>query len=335
MKKEDILKALGPLAELYEDPAINEILVDAPDRVYVQRQGQERLEDSAVKFVSTEAIRMVIDSVMALGGVTLSDQQTTGHVRLSDKARAFAVIPPTAVNGTYLVIRKFAAEQLDREKLIEFGFVTEEGYEFLQSAIAARVNILISGDTASGKTTFTNILTDDFPEDERVIVVEPVLDMQVRHPRVVRLAADSSPDLTYSELIEAASQMRPDRLVFLTDTPGPDAVAILELIARGHDGSMMDIHATSPEDALARLESNCLMANLGLGLPQIRNLIASTIQLITHQVKMPNVTKRRIMQITELRGLENDRYVLQPLFRYDPDEDKLVPTGVKPSWVQR
>lgn len=328
MSDETILAALGPLAPLYQDPGVLEILVDAPDRVTVERDG--RLIQAEVQFPSPAALRETIDALLAIGGVQLSTVQTCGQIRLGDGTRVLAVLPPTAVHGPYLVVRKALPLNLDIHNLLAFGTLTSEAYTCLQQAIAARASILVSGGTGSGKTTFAKILTDAFPPVERVVVVENLFEMQFRHARFVRLVADSSPDLTLTDLVETAARMRPDRLVF-GEAQGPEALRMLEVIGLGHDGSLMTIHATSAEDALARLEAYCLMANLGLGMAQIRRVIASALNLITYQQRQPD-GRRRLMEIVELRGLEYDHYQLQPLFTYNPEKDRLEASGVKATW---
>lgn len=201
----------------------------------------------------------------------------------------------------------------------------------LKSALQHRLNILIAGGTGSGKTTVANVLTDDFSDEERVVVVESVYELQPRLGRFVRLAADSSPDHSVADLVELAAKMRPDRLV-IGELHGPEAMNVLNVFNMGHDGSLTLIHANNPEDALTCLESMCLMANLGLGIREIRSLIASALQLITYQQLLPD-GKRKLTHIVELCGLENGRYVLQPLFRYNRDTNTIDSTGAQPSWI--
>jgi len=189
---------------------------------------------------------------------------------------------------------------------------------------------IIAGGTGSGKTTVANVLTDEFPDDERIVVVESVYELQPRLERFVRLAADSSPDHSMDDLVELAAKMRPDRLV-IGELHGPEAFQTLNIFNMGHDGSLTVLHASSPEDGLARLETMCLMANLGLGLNEIRTLIASALQLITYQERLPDGS-RKLTQIVEILGLENGRYVLQPLFRYNPETKIIESTGYQPSW---
>ncbi len=329
MNMQEYLQALGPLEELYTVPEITEIMVDAFDKVIVDRNG--KLVESDVKFASPEALRTVIDDILALGGVTLGLEQTSGHIRFPDATRCLAVIPPTAVNGPYLVIRKTHAGHFSMDDLIGFGSVTPEEYELLKSALTTRQNILIAGGTGSGKTTVANVLTDDIPDEERVVVVESVYELQPRLERFVRLAADSSPDHTMADLVELAAKMRPDRLI-VGELHGPEAMSVLNIFNMGHDGSLTLIHANSPEDALARLESMCLMANLGLGISEIRSLIASALQLITYQERLSD-GKRKLTHIVELCGLENGRYILNPLFRFNPETNTIEPTGAKPGWA--
>ncbi len=327
MNEKELLAALGPLAPLYSDPAILEIMVDAPDRVLVERHG--KLEDAGLRFESPEALRAVIDATLAWGGAELVPGQTVGGVRLADAARMVVVLPPTAPHGPCLVIRKFSTAVLTWGQIIEFGSITREALTFVENAIRAPVNILITGGMASGKTTIANRLAESLPAEERLIVVESVHELQIRHPRALFLEAASPAGPTMTELLTTASIMRPDYMA-VGELYGPEAMRARELMSRGHPG-MTTTHANSPEDALTRLETMCLMANLGLGLGEIRALIASALQLIVFHQRLPN-GRRRVLQIVELRSLENDRYVLQPLFRYNPEADKLEPTGARPGW---
>lgn len=330
MNQNDVLTALGPLAPLMEDATITEILADAPDRVYFERQG--KLEDAAPanKFASPEQLRAVIDAVLALDNITLGPGKTTAEVRLHDGSRFLGIIPPTAADGPSITLRKFFKTPITVELLYEFGAYTPDEHAVIKSAILARRNIISAGDTGSGKTTFLNILTGEIPANERVVTVEETLELQPRAARVVRLATENSSGLTFTQLIDIAARARPDRLIF-GEMRGPEVMRMLQIMSVGHDGAMSTLHATGPEDALARMESFCLMANLGLGLSEIRSLIASTIGLITFLQRRPDGA-RKVMQITEVCGLENDRYVLQPLFRYNPEINAHEATGVKPGW---
>lgn len=329
MHQDEIMTALGPLAPLYTDPDIAEIMVDAPHKVIVDRQG--KLAPSTVKFSSDCDLRQCIDRILALGGITLGPQHTSGHLRFPDGSRFLAVIPPTAITGPYLILRKVRTIPFSMQQLLEWGSVTQDEYRLLQHAIQARLNILIGGGTSSGKTTFANILAHEFPVDERILVIESVYELKSPLNRFVHLSADTSPDHSLADLVDLASKMRPDRLL-IGELTGPEAMKALDIFNRGHDGSLATLHASSPEDALSRLETMCLMANLGLGLVEIRAVIASAIQLITQQQRLADGT-RKLTHITELCGLENGRYQLNPLFRYNPETGSIEPTGSHPCWL--
>jgi pilus assembly protein CpaF len=242
------------------------------------------------------------------------------------------VLAPTAVNaGPYLAVRKFWKAELTLERLIEFKALDRAMVALLQSAILANCTVLVAGGTGSGKTTFLNTLTDLIPAQERIIAVEPYFELHLRHPRAINLCSDSSPDLTYGDLIKTATKMRPDRLIF-TELHGPETQGIIDLLNNGYDGALATVHATSPEDALARLEMQCLTANLGLGLAEIRATIAAAFKVITYQQRLAD-GNRKVTEIVEVRGLQNDRYVLQPLVRYDAATEAFTQLA-KPSWGQ-
>jgi pilus assembly protein CpaF len=330
MNEKEMRDALLPLEPILQDGDVTEVMIDGPERVLVERKG--KIEDSGVKFASAEALRAAIDAALALGGAAFKPGQTVCDTRLTDGSRLLAVLPPTAVNGPCLVIRKVYRGKPTMAKLLEWNSISQAMYDLLKSAIRARRNILVAGGTGSGKTTVLNLLAEEIPPDERVIVVEAFLELQVNHPRVVRLSSDISPDLSYADLIGTAAKMRPDRLIF-GELRGAEVMRLLDIVNIGHDGSMMTIHAVSPEDALARMESMCLMANLGLGLSEIRNMIASGVNLITNQQRLSDGS-RKITQVTEVLGLENDRYVLQPLMRYNAETGEFERTLAKASWEQ-
>jgi pilus assembly protein CpaF len=328
MTTQQILTALGPLAQLYSEPAITEIMVDDPEHVIVERNG--KLENTDIRFDPPEALRTVIDEILALGGLKLGPGETIGDIRFPDNlARALAVLPPTAINGPYLVIRKMYTHSVTWEMIIKWGAMTQEAKDLLQSALCAQMNILVAGGTSSGKYTLTSRLAELIPSDERLVIVEAIHEYQINHPRAVYLEAGAA-GMSMNDLLNAATKMRPDWLI-VGELTGPETIRVLELLRTGHT-VLTNMHADNIQDILARLENNCLMANLGLGLSEIRNIIASALQVFVYQKRMPNGS-RRVTDIVELRGLENDRYVLQPLMRYNPETDKLEATGVKPGWV--
>ena len=326
---ETVLDALGPLASLYADPEVLEILVDAPERVFVEREG--RLEDAGFKFDSPGSIQEVIDALLALN----EEQPDPGETIISihfpgSEARGVAVLPPTAIHGPCLVIRKLMnSGWISWEKLIEFGTITQEAVDFLQRALRVPVNILMAGGTGGGKLTVANRIAEMIPQEERMVIVENTHELQIRHPRVVYLEAASQPGISMQRLIQTGAMMRPDWLI-ISELDGAEAMQAVEVLGRGYSG-LTTIHANSVEDALTRLEMMCLTANLGLGLVEIRNLIAAGIQLVCYQKRMPD-GKRRIVEITEVHGLENGQLLLEPLFRYDVENDRLEATGIKASW---
>lgn len=327
----DTTSPLAILDPILHDPAVTEILIDGPARVTVERRGQPALQDAGIQFPSVEALRAAIDAALALGGAAFQPGQTVAEARLPDGSRVLGVLPPTAVNaGPYLVVRKFWKTPLTFDQLVEFGSVSRAGVAVLRGALLARRNLVVAGGTGSGKTTVLNLLTDLIPAAERVVAVEAFFELHLRHPRAINLCSDSSPDLTYGDLINTAAKMRPDRLVF-SELRGPETLRIMDLLRGGYDGSLAAIHATSAEDALARLETQCLTANLGLGLGEIRAIIASAVNVISVQQRQPATGARKIVEIVEVDGLEHDRYRLQPLVRYEPATEEFKVLG-KPSW---
>lgn len=331
MNQSDLLTALGPLAELYEDAAVMTIMVDAPDKVYVHRGGE--LVDMGVKFTNAAAFQDTISSLVQLGHLPANPQHPITEIRLPDGARIVVVLPPTAVDGPHLVIHKYPGVGVTWDKLLEWGSITQTVLDFLMAAIRGRSNILIAGGTSSGKTTVANLMAGSIPAEQRVILVEAAYEMRVQHPRCLALEAGGPAGITMTELLDAAARLSPDWLI-IGEMTGPEALHALEVMSRGVNG-MMTIHADSAEDALSRLESLCLMANMGLGLGQIRQLIASAVRLVTYQamVQERGRGRRTLTQIVELRGVENDRYLLQPLFRYNPDTATTESTGHQPTFL--
>ena len=331
MKTQEIVTALGPLAPLYVDPEVLEIMVDAPDTVYVERRG--KLETTGVHFDSPEALRAAIDELLALAGIVLVPEHPIGEMRLPDDARLVAVIPPTALNSPTLVIRKPNPQKMTWERLFEYRAVTPEARDFLQAAIKARANVLVAGGPAAGKTTIANMLAEMIPAEQRLVVVEQRHEMRIDHPHRVWLEGGGPANISVVDLLDTASRMRPDWLI-AGELRGAEAMRVLQVLSIGYNG-ITTIHATSPEDALSRLETFCLMANLGLGLAEIRRLIASALQLVTYQEYRPDGS-RKLMQFVELVGMESDlRYKLKPLFRFNEDKNIIERTGEHPAWEKK
>jgi len=335
MSNSDFPDLLGPLAPLQTEPDIMEIVVDAPDRVYIVKSGTAgALVEAGVKFDSAEALRGVIDAALALGGIKLSPEQSTGEVRLPDGSRLVAVVPPTAVDGPYLVIRKPDNDVFTWDKLLKIGTLSSEAHTLLMKAIYYRVNILVAGNDGSGKTYIANLMAESLPAEARVIVVANAFEMPVRHPRRIHLEVGGPANLSMAGILETAAKMRPDWLV-IGDMYGPEAMKAVQLMRAGHR-TITTLYASSPEDALTRLESMCLMANPGLGLTEIRAMVAASIGLISYQQNFTLPDYRiKVTRIVEVQGIANDRYLLQPLFTYNIEEGKLEPTDAYEGWAER
>ena len=339
MSANEFSTILGPLAPLYADPNVTEIVADAPDRVYVVRSGTAgALASAEVVFDSPEAMRQVIDAVMALDGIRLGPENSIGELRLPDGSQVIAVTPPTAVDNPYLVIRKADRSKFTFtwEHLLNIGTLSAEAHAILMQAIHYWVNVLIVGNArSSGKNNIVNLMAESLPPAERVIVVADAFELPVaRHPRRIHLEPGGPAKLTPGHLLNVAAKMRPDWLV-MGDIQGVEAMPAIQLMNEGYH-LLTTLYADSPEDALTRLETMCLMANPGLGLAEIRQMIVSAIGLISFQKNhaLPDY-RIKITQMVEVRGLENDRYVLQPLFTYDNEGGLLHPTEAGKSWAER
>lgn len=324
IKSEDVAKALAPIQPILAEERVWEVMIDGHERVLIERKG--KLEQVAAPFASAEELSVMIEELFGLYGIQLDAENPVGYLSLPDHSLVTAIVPPNAADGPHLVLRRLVGRQPTWEELIAWDSVPQGAYDLLKSAVAARMNILVAGGNASGKTTFANRLAELFPSEERLIIVEEIYEMQVEHPRVVRLEAGGPAGLPLEEVLTAATRMRPDRLI-VGQLAGPIAAAVLQHFGGGLDGSMTIIHGASVEDALHRLESLCLMADLGLGLPEIRRLIAAGLHLITYQERLPD-GRRKLVEIVELRGVEDHRYILQPLMRYHRDTEQFEFTGM-------
>ena len=327
MEKPDLQQALGPLASLYNDPEVMEIMVDSPAQIFIERHN--KIEETNVHFDSKESLTVFIKTLFELVGAGFTEEQTINESSLGKTSHMVAALPPTAVDGPYIVIRKFIKRALNWDDLINWNSISREAFDFIKVALAKHLNILVAGGTNSGKTTLMNMVAELIPSDERLVIVEGIEELHIQHPRLIELSAGHPVSVTKEDLLNTASKMRPDWII-INELQGSEVMRVLEIMSRGYS-AMTTIHATSCEDALTRLETMCLMGNLGLGLAEIRILIASAIQMITFQKWMPD-RSRKMLDIVELRGVENDRYILQPLFQFDNVQEKLLSTGIAPSW---
>jgi len=322
--KQNVYALITPLLE---DPEITEIMIDGTERITIEKRG--KIEDSGLRFKSDAEVKAVVQATLRMAGVEMEDDKTIYDVRLGDNSRMIAILAPTSVNGHNVTFRKWMKKQITWEKLLEFNAISAEARELIQSALNAHVSILMAGGTGSGKTTFANRVVELISPNERIVVVEQAHEMQFDHPRAIFLEASAAISTHMNDLLTAGSKMRPDWLV-IGELHGSEALRALQLMGSGHS-AIATMHATSAENALARLEAMCLTANLGLGLDEIRQIIASALGLIAYQERLPQ-GNRKVVQLVELKGVEDGRYILQPLMRYEPEKDVFEMTGVKPGW---
>ncbi len=339
----DEILGYGPLEPLLEDPTITEIMVNGPKRVYIERNG--KIQRTNIEFEDEDHLRRIIDRIVSPLGRRVDESSPMVNARLPDGSRVNAVIPPISLVGPALTIRKFAKTPLQVEDLIRFGSITPEAVEFLRACILARLNIIISGGTGSGKTTLLNVLSGFIPNDERIITIEDAAELQLRQEHVVTLEArppniEGKGQITIRDLVINSLRMRPDRII-VGEVRGGEALDMLQAMNTGHDGSLTTCHSNSPRDTLARIETMCLMAGMELPLRAIRQQIASAIDLIVHQERMRDGT-RKVVSITEVQGMEGDVIVLSDIFTFEQTgiEDgkiigRLKPTGIRPKFMDR
>ncbi len=337
------LLGYGPIEPLLLDPEITEVMAVGHEKVYIERKGKLHL--APVHFESEEHLRRIVDRIVAPLGRRIDDSSPYVDARLPDGSRVNAVIPPIALDGTALTIRKFSKVPLTVQNLIDFGTATVEIFEFLRAAVIAGFNIMVSGGTGSGKTTLLNILSGFIPNDERIVTIENAAELQLRQEHVVRLESrppniENRGEVTIRDLVINSLRMRPDRIV-VGEVRGGEALDLLQAMNTGHDGSMSTAHSNSPRDTLARLETMCLMAGMELPTRAIREQIASAIHLIVHKDRLRDGT-RKITKIVEIQGMEGDVITMADLFEFEQtglDGDKIIgrhrATGLRPKYMHR
>lgn len=335
----------GPIDPLLNDPDVTEIMVNGPYSVFVERHGL--LEQSDVKFVDEVHLRRIIDKIVGDVGRRIDEATPMVDARLPDGSRVNAVIHPLAIGGPFLTIRKFAVDPYTEADLIGFGTMNEKVAQFLRACVKGRLNIIISGGTGSGKTTTLNVLSSYLPEDERIVTIEDAAELQLHQQHVLSLESrpaniEGKGQVTIRELVKNALRMRPDRIV-VGEARGGEALDMLQAMNTGHDGSLTTIHSNSPRDTLSRVETMVLMAGFDLPIRAIREQVASAVDLIVHQSRLRDGT-RRITHITEVEGMEGDIITLQDLFLFDfgmgVGEDgrylgRLKSTGIRPTFSSR
>jgi pilus assembly protein CpaF len=338
------LFGLGPLEPLLADPTISDILVNAPQNIYIERRG--KLERTDVAFKDDEHLMRVIERIVSSVGRRIDESSPMVDARLADGSRVNAIIPPLALDGPVLSIRRFGADPLKMAKLIELGAITKDIAEMFEMCVRARLNVLISGGTGAGKTTLLNALSGYIPEDERIVTIEDSAELQLQQPHVVRLETrppniEGRGEVTQRDLVKNALRMRPDRIV-IGEVRGGEAIDMLQAMNTGHDGSLTTIHANTPRDALARIETMIQMTGMRLSDRAMRQQIASALNLVIQAARLSDGT-RRITSISEITGMEGETITMQEIFQYERkgvDKDGRVigrfrPTGVRPRFAER
>ncbi len=314
---DDIL-GYGPIEPFLRDPTVTEVMVNGYQTVYVEREG--KIFRTEARFLDDSHLRRTIDKIVGQVGRRIDESQPYVDARLLDGSRVNAAIPPVAIDGPVLTVRKFARDPYMAEDLISFGTLSSKTARFLEACVRGRINCLVSGGTGAGKTTTLNVMSSFIPEGERILTIEDSAELRLLKPHIVRMEyrppnIEGRGEVTIRDLVRNALRMRPDRIV-VGEVRGGEALDMLQAMNTGHDGSITTVHANSPRDVLARLETMCLMAGMDLPVRAIREQIASAIQVIVHQSRLKDGT-RRITYVTEIVGMEGDVITLQDLFLYD------------------
>jgi len=326
------LIGLGPLEPLLADDGVSEIMVNGPHSVYVERGG--RLSRAEAAFDDEAHLRRIIERIVSPLGRRVDDSSPLADARLPDGSRVNIILPPLAVAGPVVTIRKFARRPLRTADLVRLGTLTPQSEDFLRACVAGRLNVLVSGGTGSGKTTTLNALSAFIGADERVITIEDAAELQLQQPHVIALESrppnlEGRGEVTIRQLVRNALRMRPDRII-LGEVRGAEALDLLMALNTGHDGSLSTVHSNGPRDALSRLETMTLMAGTELPLRAVREQIASAVQVIVHQERLPD-GRRAVTHISELTGLVGDIITMQDVFVRAAALSELRPTGLYPA----
>ena len=338
------IMGLGPIEPFLADPTITEIMVNGDDAIFVERAGRLYLTES--RFMTAQHLRQVIEKIVAAVGRRIDESSPMVDARLPDGSRVNAIIPPLAVDGPMLTIRKFAKTALSTADLIELRTLTPLSAEFLDACVRGRRNILISGGTGTGKTTMLNVVSSFIPHDERVVTIEDAVELRLHQRHVIRLESrppnvEGRGQVAIRDLVRNSLRMRPDRIV-VGEVRGGEALDMLQAMNTGHEGSLSTLHANSPRDALARLETMVLMSGLELPIRAIREQIASALDVIVHLARLRDGT-RRVTEIAEVNGMEGDTITLSTIYQFDygagfDHEGRfagdLRPTGLRPMFSE-
>jgi pilus assembly protein CpaF len=340
---EDDVMGLGPLEPLLADAKVSDILVNGFDTIYVERRG--KLERTNLRFADHSHLMNTIDRIVSAVGRRVDESSPMVDARLKDGSRVNAIIPPLALDGAMLSIRRFAVERLSMDNLIELGTATPDLAEVLHAVVKGRLNVLVSGGTGAGKTTLLNILSGYIPLDERIITIEDSAELQLQQPHVVRLETrpanvEGKGEITARDLVKNGLRMRPERII-VGEVRGGEALDMLQAMNTGHDGSLTTVHANTPRDALGRVENMVNMTGIAFPIKALRAQIASAINVVVQVARLED-GRRKIVSIQEINGMEGDIVTMSELFRFEReglDENnnvigELRPTGIVPGFYR-
>ena len=339
----DDIMGHGPLERLLADDSVSEIMVNGPHDVWIEREG--RLHRTTARFTDESHLRRIINKMVAEVGRRVDETQPMVDARLPDGSRINAIIPPLSLSGALLTIRKFGSERLNLDDLIRLGTLSPETIDLLRRCVEARLNVLISGGTGTGKTTLLNAVSEFIPSDERIVTIEDAAELRLAQRHVLRLECrpsniEGEGEVTVRELVRNSLRMRPDRII-VGEVRGAEALDMLQALNTGHDGSLSTVHANSPRDGLARLETMVLMAGYDLPLRAIRQQIASALDLVIHLERIHDGS-RKVIAITEVQRVESDVITLQDLYRFQLETasdhtvvGRLVGTGLRPGFLEK
>ncbi len=341
---DDIL-GYGPIEPFLRDSDVSEVMVNGPDSIYVERKG--RLTPVHAHFSDEAHLRRTIDKIVSRIGRRVDESSPMVDARLPDGSRVNAVIPPLAVDGSSLTIRKFATDPLGVEDLIRFGSLSPATADFLEACVRGRLNVIVSGGTGAGKTTTLNVLSSFIPTDERIVTIEDAAELQLKQEHVVRLESrpsniEGKGEVTIRDLVKNSLRMRPDRII-VGEVRDASALDMLQAMNTGHDGSICTLHSNGPRDTLARMETMVLMAGMDLPIRAIREQVASAVDLVVHQTRLKDGT-RRITHLTEVERMEGDIITLQDIFAFDHNagfdadgmsKGSLRATGLRPKFLEK
>ena len=341
---DDVL-GYGPMERYLNDPSVTEVMVNGLESIYIERGG--KLLETEARFPSEDQLRRVIERIVSKVGRRIDESSPMVDARLPDGSRVNAIIPPLAVDGPAMTIRKFASGGFTIDDLVSFRTLTRPVSEFLCACVAGRLNILVTGGTGSGKTTLLNVLSLFIPNDDRIVTIEDAVELSLRQEHVIRLEArppniEGRGEVTIRDLVRNSLRMRPDRII-VGEVRSGEALDMLQAMNTGHEGSLSTLHANSPRDALARLETMVLMAGFDLPVRAIREQVASAVDLIVHTARLRDGT-RRVTHLVEVDGMEGEIITMTELFLYDHSaaldadgkfENVIHPTGMRPKFEQK